>query len=365
MGIILAVAPYFSFSQPDRTQFFAAPVQAIGWTLVMVWVGTFLAQRLQQIWLIAAAGFLVYSATVGAFQYQDTQMQISAPFNKIAYIFDQLHRLAPRIKPGTLVLLDLSGIDSPFGRRNYQLIVLSRLTLGVDAFQANLPDMYGRQPTFASDGITLLPDPQEPPGRVTHYPYDQVIGFQVTANLTVLLLDTFPKNLLPPGVSAEGYTPYARIQAGDSAPLRFLHYSGWMAPYQALPDIVNNDDHIWLGANWYNVEQNSDVRWRWVDNDAELLVTGADNASLSGWRVVTIDLQPGPGLGGQPLDLQIVDEMGQTLTTIEITQRETVHIALPVSVGHLARFWLRTTSRDLPTPNGDPRILNFQVFSIR
>jgi len=174
---------------------------------------------------------LVVSAVAATLRYQHAQTSTS--FEKIVCIFDQVHHLAPAIVPNTLVLLVLHEDQSPFGGRNYQLIVQSRLALGVDAYQANVTDVYGRRTTFDAGGVALPPDPHEPPGRVEHYDYSQVIAFDVAADGRTTLLDSLPAELLPAGVFAEGYAPRSRIQPGQPSRLRFLRYSDWMmrSPY--------------------------------------------------------------------------------------------------------------------------------------
>src|SRR5258708_27788880 len=231
LGISLAIAPYFSFAQAARTQFFAAPIQAMTWALVVEFVASWLVQYWRQVWRVGALSVLVASAVAATQRYQ--QAQTSTSFEKIVCIFDQVHHLAPVIVPNTLVLLDLNEDQSPFGGRNYQLIVLSRLALGVDAYQANVTDVYGRRTTFHATGVALPPDPHEPRCRVEHYDYSQVIAFDVAADGRTTLLESLPQELLPAGVFAEDYAPRTRIQPGQPSRLRFLRYSDWMmrSPY--------------------------------------------------------------------------------------------------------------------------------------
>lgn len=345
IGILLAIAPYFAFSDPHRTQFFAAPVQAVMVTLVIGGIGVLLPRRLHNLWLISAVGFLILSATAGAWQYQNEQIKIAAPFNKIVHIWEQVHRIAPRMTPGTLVLFVISDGQSPFGERNYQLMALSRLAVGVDACQANLS--WGKNPTFNADGIVLATESTEPPRQVDRYDYSQVVAFKISPAVTVTLLEALPPSLLPAEASISRYNPHARIQTDheQSSTLRFLHYSHWLTPYQPSFDIVAQDSRIELGDSWYALEHDSRDKWRWVHNDAEFTIDGKSPKALS------VELES--GLSDRSLELQIIDEQGMILYGARVWGRQTLRVALP-----------GTHSYRLHAANGDPRPYNFRVFRI-
>jgi hypothetical protein len=234
VAILFSVLPYFGFSEVRRTQFFASPIQAIAWMLVVVLVGGLLAFRfrlLARLWLVGAGSFLVFAAVAQSLHFQDQQENSGVSFARIVSIFDQVHHLAPVIQPDSVILFVLDDGRSPFGGRNVQLIELSRLALGVDALAANYVDVYGRQLGFKSDGIWLVPDPAEPRRELYHYPYSQVIAFRIDQTTKVFLLDTLPSTLLRDGASAAGYNPRSRISSGQLSRLHFLHFSHWMPFY--------------------------------------------------------------------------------------------------------------------------------------
>ena len=225
VGILLAIAPYFAFSDLHRTQFFAAPLQAVLWALVITLIAGLLTRRLQKLWIMIAVGFLILSSVTGAWQYQEAQTKIAAPFSKIASIFEQVHRIAPRFVPGTLVLFVISDGTSPFGARNYQLTALSRLVLGVDACQMNLTQ--GQNPIFTPDGVITAMEATAPLEPVDHYIYSQIVAFNIDPDGVVTLLETLPEPLPPFGVLTHGYNPHTRIQTANPTPLPFLHASVW------------------------------------------------------------------------------------------------------------------------------------------
>src|SRR5262249_23005053 len=168
--------------------------------------------------------------TTGALEYQASQRQISASFGKIAHIFEQVHELAPKIEPNSLVLFVIDDGHSPFGGRSFQLIALSRLALGVDAYQAVVINNLARQVTFPAEAVPLPKPPTEPPDRVYHYDYGHTLAFNVSPAATVTLLDRLPGWLLPPGAAVERYQPRAHIQPAIPSRLRFLRLPYWMQP---------------------------------------------------------------------------------------------------------------------------------------
>jgi hypothetical protein len=113
-----------------------------------------------------------------------------------------------------------------------------------------------------------------------------------------------------------------------------------------------------LGQNWYPYEDYHSETFRWVNNDAEVMVTPPD----SGIYRLSLEVEPGPGLASKPFTLFLQNEAGQTVAQTEVRGRETVWLMLPrlaPEQDHL--FRLHIDGGGLPTPN-DPRLLNFRVF---
>ncbi len=117
-------------------------------------------------------------------------------------------------------------------------------------------------------------------------------------------------------------------------------------------------DFITTGQGWYQVETYQGETFCWIANDAELVI-----ARPTGQRsTLNLEVEPGPGLNGQPLKLQALDQAGQIVATAaQAIGRQTVEMTLPISPGQRAVFRLHVEGGGAPTPN-DPRILNFRVF---
>ena len=116
-------------------------------------------------------------------------------------------------------------------------------------------------------------------------------------------------------------------------------------------------DGLFVGHGRYPFETFGGETFRWVNNDAEIVITAPSGTQ----RQLSLELEPGPGLGGQLFDLQILDQDGQPVTTRKVKGRETIILPLPVTPHQSIVFRLHIEGGGLPTPN-DPRLLNFRVF---
>lgn len=118
-------------------------------------------------------------------------------------------------------------------------------------------------------------------------------------------------------------------------------------------------DEITTGQGWYPIEYYRQQTFRWVENDAELII----HAPTGTRRTLSLELEPGPGLGLHPFTLKVLDDRGQVVATTEVKGREVVKVTLPIIQGQRAIFRLHIEGGGLLTPN-DPGILNFRVFGV-
>ncbi len=125
-------------------------------------------------------------------------------------------------------------------------------------------------------------------------------------------------------------------------------------------EIVERGAGVRLGSGWQVLETFQNETFRWVANDAQILVT----APQRGIRRVAMTLQSGPGLEGRAFVLQVLDAFGRQVDAVEVRQRETVDLFLPVEAGQENGFRLHVDGGGKPTPGKDTRILNFRVFQI-
>ena len=157
-----------------------------------------------------------------------------------------------------------------------------------------------------------------------------------------------------------------RLPSPDNRPatalVRFVGFEADSAS-NGHPDIVSDifkpSDGLELGAGWYPLETFGGATFRWVNNDAEIRVPASGAKGQ-----LSLEVEPGPGLGSQPFDLQVLDETGHTIAQTSVKGRETVQVTLPIPLSQKpAVFRLHVEGGGLPTPN-DPRILNFRVFRV-
>ena len=119
-------------------------------------------------------------------------------------------------------------------------------------------------------------------------------------------------------------------------------------------------DGIFLGSGWYSFERYKGESFRWVNNDAEIVVTASNEAPE-----ISLAVAPGPGLNSQPVELQVLDKNGQVVATAEVEGRETVKVALPLKAGETKKFRLHVKGGGQQAASkDDPRILNFRVFHL-
>jgi len=123
----------------------------------------------------------------------------------------------------------------------------------------------------------------------------------------------------------------------------------------SVPDIVAAGNEVTLGGGWYDLETYPGGLFRWVNNDAELMVTRHDAGPVS----LLLDVEGGPSLAGKPLALQVFVD-GRKLDTVTAPGRQTMRFALPKGTGTVR---LHVESANAAVPR-DPRILNFRVFRV-
>jgi glycosyltransferase involved in cell wall biosynthesis len=121
-------------------------------------------------------------------------------------------------------------------------------------------------------------------------------------------------------------------------------------------------DGLFLGFNWHSLELDAaGARWRWIDTDAQIILTRPSATR----RRLAIDMVPGPGVGGTPCRLQLRDAAGAVVAEAAVDSGGEVVFALPVHklVGLEGAIFSLGTEDGGRTIRGDPRVLNFRIFS--
>jgi hypothetical protein len=129
-------------------------------------------------------------------------------------------------------------------------------------------------------------------------------------------------------------------------------------PLPGPGDIASIDSGILFGKGWLPVERyTKQDPFRWAGQRAELLLENVPEPVSA----LLVDLEPGPGTGGEPLDLEVVGDGHQALTRVTVARRS--RLRLPLAAPLPARLLFRVHGGGMPTSR-DPRVLDFRVFRL-
>jgi hypothetical protein len=120
-------------------------------------------------------------------------------------------------------------------------------------------------------------------------------------------------------------------------------------------DIFGPGVEYW-GRGWHRLEHAGAERFRWVSQDAELVVRTTGSR-----RNLALLVEPGPGVGRRPFRLLIALSNGEVLARALVDGPTYVKVPIPAWRGRVTALFLTTKEGGLPM-EGDPRILNFRVF---
>jgi len=124
-------------------------------------------------------------------------------------------------------------------------------------------------------------------------------------------------------------------------------------------DVTLGDPRLSLGSGWYGSEVSRNLRFRWSNGDAQIVVGPGEPSATLG-----LDIDPGPSVKAFPLVVQILDGTGNVMQTATMSSRMTITIQLPPAAPR--PFTLVVHAADgagKPVPH-DPRILKFRVFKM-
>ncbi len=139
---------------------------------------------------------------------------------------------------------------------------------------------------------------------------------------------------------------------------RYMRFCTLVPKVPAGQDILEPGSGIALGAGWYDLEHVVGETFRWVRNDAELIVRSPyENAP----RALVILIEPGPGVNWKRFELVVRNQSGGKLASARVEKLQRLEIPLPWRPGQTQVFSLHVDGGDSPTPH-DPRLLNFRLF---
>jgi hypothetical protein len=194
-------------------------------------------------------------------------------------------------------------------------------------------------------------------------------GRQVDAVLITALQE---QQLLILPVSAGGSTFRLHVDGGgkragkDSRRLNFrvfaLTFPGTgpapvaAPPAPSGPDIADNG--VLIGNGWYPLEHFKGDTFRWVDNDAQLVVEAPKDEHAQLW----LSVESGPGMSQRPFQLFLRDAGGHAVGSARVKDLTNLYFTVDLRPGKNA-FVLHADGGGKSTPH-DPRTLNFRVLHV-
>ena len=126
---------------------------------------------------------------------------------------------------------------------------------------------------------------------------------------------------------------------------------------QAAVEITGSS--VRLGESWYPLESFKGETFRWVRNDAQVVV----RAPKSGHGQLKVALQAGPSLASAPLHLELRDSRGSAVGSASVKDRATTYFTVDLASGNNV-FFLHADDAGSKVASGDTRVLNFRVFRV-
>ena len=141
------------------------------------------------------------------------------------------------------------------------------------------------------------------------------------------------------------------------ARLKFLGFEPANSAMRAATADIAKGAGLHLGEGWGPLESSRGENFRWVDNDATIVVT----AEKSGDLAIALVVEAGPGVGGKCLLKAMAS--GHQVASALVEGRESIKLFVPVEGGKPNQFQLHVDGGGKKIPT-DPRILNFRIFEV-
>lgn len=125
-------------------------------------------------------------------------------------------------------------------------------------------------------------------------------------------------------------------------------------------DITGDAWNVALSDAWHALEFHDGESFRWAPNNVMCLVAAfrPSNQRLS------IELEPGPGVGSAPFQIVVYNKSGDPILDTIVRGRETLTIDLTTSRPQMHSLRFHVPAGDLQA-GADHRILNFRAFRVR
>jgi hypothetical protein len=231
-----------------------------------------------------------------------------------------------------------------------------------------MTDDAGAAYRIARDGAELLVDP---PDEFVHIVMidlepltaDATVAVEVVGSdgASIVSMNVFARQLLRlvlPGDRTDIAALRLRVKPmpQSSASVNEVRVHG-MTLSRLFGDVVVGSRGLSLGDGWYGAEIYQAEGFRWVNNEAQILIS----EGFSGKRLL-FDVEPGPAISELPMWLEITDQDGHEIARYEVAARMRFILDVPENIPHMLK--LRAANASDRAGAADPRVLNFRVFQV-
>ena len=317
---VAGLVPFLPIPGLFRTQFLAAPGEAVVIALALGLVCARLGRRLGPVVMCAAVALLAANSAVENRRFQE-RADKTINFVKTVRILRQVHTISPNMSPDTLVVFVSEGEGpGPFGS-NDALLRLSENLLGYCMIQTNPQPVPEPEVAFHPDRVVIIRTMDGKRVEWERYLYERVVVFHVSDDGTLALLREVPEHLLPESAVTGRYDPLPQLRPGLHRELPVIRYPLWHRPVQ---DVTAADQGLVFGTGWSSLKAERDEVFRWCDPGAELVV------NPQGLNARTIHLDLAADMPGA-CRVEARDSAGRVLTQARLTGRQEMELTFPTN----------------------------------
>lgn len=335
IGMVLGIALYSHMQGNERTQFFAAPAQAVLVVGAIAMVMSKLPATWNAIGFSLCVGLVTANGAVQSYRSQFSDHNVS--YRSIVHVVEQLNVLTAGSDEDLVVMMLFEG-SSPTGC-SYHMTCTSKNLLqrrvytlgeqqdGMISFEFRDTEMRSPANVVFNDDLVV--------------PYRNVVFCHLESDGTVRLLREMPSRIveqLDKAVIDRGYDPFAVLPAGEVMPHPEFDYPSWSGP---PADVVRIRQGVVLGSGWTTRHFSAGSVYRDVENQAEIIINGQGKTTA----IVDLDFGVLPGVIASG-EIIASNDAGETIARWNSLERRVVELSVPCEPGKMQRLTFQATSTD-------------------
>jgi hypothetical protein len=327
---VLGILPFLHLPGLYRTQFLAAPGQAIFLAGVLVLLLSWLPVRVRVAgWTVALILMAASSGVHSHLHQSNILLGRASNFQKTTYIFEQIESISPSFPSGTIVLFEVENSqESPIGY-NYHVRRLGEIVLGVQAGQINYEDPIGEISQLTDKGVSFAAGHPEP----ELVPYENVVIFRLERCGALSLVSELPETIS--AQARASYRPLERLLPGPFAELRYLRQTPW---HESVVCVTRGRDGVMCGHGWERASVQANGQFaRKLSHQAEVIINPHNQLAIE------LQVDVAAETDQSPMTLSLLDENHNLLATRAVQGGATVRYPLQLSSTLPTRFYLRAS----------------------